>query len=108
MNIERLKKIQTLIIVAAGILIFGYVGAKYILPLALPFLIGWAIAFFSRPVAHFLQKHIRMPARLLRVFIALLFTVGILTALGFFLFRVVSEAIRLIGDLNIGIGLSVL
>lgn len=99
MNIERLKKIQTLIIVAAGILIFGYVGAKYILPLALPFLIGWAIAFFSRPVAHFLQKHIRMPARLLRVFIALLFTVGILTALGFFLFRVVSEAIRLIGDL---------
>lgn len=99
MNIERLKRIQTLIVVFAGILIFSYVGAKYVLPLALPFLIGWAIAFFSRPVAHFLEEHIHLPARLLRVFFALLFTVGILGALGFFLFRVASEAIRLIGDL---------
>ena len=96
---ERLKKIQTLLIVCAGTLVFGYVGAKYILPLAMPFLIGWAIAFFARPVAHLLGKHIHLPTRLLRVFFSLLFTVGVLGVLGFFLFRVASEAIRLVGDL---------
>ena len=99
MKATRLHNFASLVISALGILAVLYIGAKYLFPLALPFLIGWAIAFLSRPLSHRLCSRLHLPEKPLRVFFSLLFTVGALSLLGFFLFRVLSEAIRLTRDL---------
>ena len=99
MNESKLRSLEALVISALGVLAATYIGAKYLFPLALPFLIGWAVAFLSRPLSHKLGTRLHLPEKPLRVFFALLFTVGALSALGFFLFRVLSEAIRLTRDL---------
>ena len=91
MNESKLRSLEALVISALGVLAATYIGAKYLFPLALPFLIGWAVAFLSRPLSHKLATRLHLPEKPLRVFFALLFTVGALSALGFFLFRVFSQ-----------------
>ena len=99
MKATKLRNIEALVISALGALAALYIGAKYLFPLALPFLIGWAVAFLVRPIARKIGEGLHLPTKPIRVFFALLFTVGVLSLLGFFLFRVLSEAIRLTRDL---------
>ena len=99
MKASKLRNIEALVISALGALAVLYIGAKYLFPLALPFLIGWAVAFLARPIAHKVGELLHLPIKPVRVFFSLLFTVGALSLLGFFLFRVLSEAIRLTRDL---------
>ncbi len=99
MKTSKLRTLEALVISALGALAALYIGAKYLFPLALPFLIGWAVAFLARPLSFKLGKRLHLPEAPLRVFFALLFTVGALSLLGFFLFRVLSEVIRLTRDL---------
>ena len=96
---NKLRNIEALVISAFGVTLGAYIGAKYLFPIALPFLIGWAVAFLTRPLTHHLSRKLHLPEKPLRVFFALLFTVGALSLLGFFLFRILSEAIRLTRDL---------
>ena len=97
---NKLRNMEALVISTLGLTLGGYICVKYLFPIALPFLIGWAVAFLSRPLSHRLSRRLHLPERPLRAFFALLFTVGALSLLGFFLFRVLSEAIRLTRDLT--------
>lgn len=99
MNTSKLRTMEAIVISTLGAIAALYIGAKYLFPLALPFLIGWGVAFLVRPLSHKLGKVLHLPQKPLRLFFSLLFTVGALTLLGFFLFRVLSEAIRLTRDL---------
>ena len=81
MKATKLRNIEALVISALGALAALYIGAKYLFPLALPFLIGWAVAFLVRPIARKIGEGLHLPTKPIRVFFALLFTVGVLSLL---------------------------
>ena len=72
MNKEKLKLYSYLTITAVGALIFLYVFMKYLFVLALPFLIGWAVAFMVRPMATKISKATNIPYRLMSATLTLL------------------------------------
>jgi len=71
MNREKIHNALTLMlaVIAGGFLIIFFL--KRIIPVFSPFLIAWAVAFAVRDPAKRLSKKIRVPERILRVFIAL-------------------------------------
>lgn len=99
MENNRLSVWARITVVTFGGLLLLYVFAKYLLVLLLPFLISWAIAFAVRPLACRLSKRIPIGVRTLRAILTVVVTLGSMTLIGLFLFRIVSEAMRLLGEL---------
>ncbi len=99
MENNRLSVWARITVVAFGGLLLLYILAKYLLVLLLPFLISWAIAFTVRPLACRLAKRIPIGTRTLRAALSVIVTLGSMTLIGLFLFRIVSEAMRLVGEL---------
>ena len=86
-------------VVTFGVLLLLYVTAKYLFSLFLPFLISWGIAFAVRPLAYRMSRRLPIGMRTLRAILCVLITLGSMTFVGLFLFRIVSEAARLVGEL---------
>ena len=76
MNKEKLKLYSYLTVTAVGALIFLYVFLKYIFVLALPFLIGWAVAFMVRPMAKKISSATNIPYRIISATLTVLIVVG--------------------------------
>lgn len=89
-----------LLILCGGILLIF--GAKYILPLTLPFVIAWSIAMLVRSPSERLSKKIRIPARIVRLFISLLSVLLIFIALLVGIWQGMGALWRLLVDLGEG------
>ena len=100
---EKLRYYSYLIIVLLGGAALLYLGAKYIFPLALPFLLAWGVAFLTRPIAHRLTRG--RARRVLRVIITLLFIGIVFSLFGVGLWRLVTELWHLAERLGEGDGL---
>ena len=79
-------------IISAGV-IFITLG-KYIIPAVLPFAIAWAVAAAVRRPSAFLAGKIRISERVLRPVLALFISLGIIFAIGWGAFALLSEAWR--------------
>lgn len=97
---KNARTLAALVIVVLGAIGLLYLSGRYFLPLLLPFLIAWGIAFAVRPLSHKLQSKLGISVRALRAVISMLLAIATLLALGFFVFKVVSEGLRLIGELS--------
>lgn len=102
MNREKLSTYAHLIVCVAGVLILGYVLAKYVLLLFLPFLIAWGAAFAVRPLAEGVARRTRLSARLCRVLLTVLCLLLFFAVLGGLLVGAVAEAWRLLSGLGDG------
>ena len=78
MNSEKWRVYAYKTISIVGLCALVFVGVKYLLPLALPFVIAWGVAFAMRPVAMFLHRKTRIPVRLCRVLSSVLLVLGLL------------------------------
>ncbi len=79
MNKEKITVWAHFCILAATVCIAAYIGIKFLLPVILPFLIAWSVAFMTRRPADFMAEKLHMPRKLWRAFLSLavmLFTVG--------------------------------
>lgn len=89
MNSEKLSQIVRIMLLIIGGLILGFITVKYLLPIALPFLIGWGIAFLVRPLGRAAEKRLHISARIATPLIAIILltlllavTVGLGVAIG--------------------------
>lgn len=92
MNKEKLKLYSYLTITAVGALIFLYVFFKYVFVLALPFLIGWAVAFMVRPMAKKISSATNMPYRFISTTLTVLIVVGGIAIIVSALIYAISES----------------
>ena len=92
MNKEKLKLYSYLTVTAVGALIFLYIFMKYLFVLALPFLIGWAVAFMVRPMAKKISAATNIPYRLVSATLTLLIVVGGIAIIVSALIYAVSES----------------
>ena len=92
MNKEKLKLYSYLTVTAVGALIFLYVFLKYIFVLALPFLIGWAVAFMVRPMAKKISAATNIPYRIMSTALTVLIVVGGIAIIVSALIYAVSES----------------
>ena len=74
-----------------GALAFAFIFFKFLIPIALPFLISWAIAFPVRQAAHFLHRKTKIPVRVASLILTALFIVGIFLLLFLLARQLISE-----------------
>ena len=89
-----------IILVIAAIL---WLGLRYLLPIAMPFLLAALLAFAAEPLVHGLHRHIHLPrglAAAIGVSIALLLSVLLLLALCAFLIRELGSLAGVLPDLE--------
>ncbi len=79
MNDKKLLRVLTVLLTVALGLLGGYLTLRYLLPVALPFLISWALALALRPLNAYLSRRLHLPLRLVSVVTVLiaLFLVGL-------------------------------
>ena len=74
-------------LIAGALLLGGWLGLKYLLPVLLPFLFGWALALLAEPVVSFSARRLHFPRPLasgVGVVLCLLFLGGLLSLVGAF------------------------
>lgn len=86
-----------LLIVAS--IALGYVLIKYALPVILPFLLAWGIAFMTRPPARFLHKKIKISEKISRPVLALILMSALLGGIGLGAYALLNEAWRFFSTL---------
>ena len=97
----------------AAAFLLTWLGLKYLLPLALPFLLGTALALAADPVVKLLSSRLRLPRGLaagIGVSLSLVFLAGILILLGAVLVRQLGALTGILPQLEqtAGSGLSTL
>ena len=90
---------------AAVILLFGvtaalWLAAKYLLGALLPFVIAWGVAFAVRPIALLLGRFTRMPQKLLRTLLVIVFILAAAFLLYLGVARLWRELVGLVDYVN--------
>ncbi len=102
MNIERWRAYAYKTVSVAGLIALVYIGVKFLLPLALPFLLAWGVAFAMRPVAMWAHRKLHLPVKLCRVATALLLLIALLGVLGCLLTLLGAQLWRFVSGLSEG------
>lgn len=92
MNNEKLSSVKNICIVIITVLALGYVGAKFLFPVILPFLIAYGVALITRKPADFLADKCKISKKFVRPMLAVL--IMLITVGGF-----VFAAVRLAAEL---------
>ena len=90
---ELKKYSRTALYVVFGIGL-AWVGIKYLLPILLPFLIGFALSRIAEPIIRSMQKWSRRPPRWLCAVVSMVAVYGILGTALFFLFRTLFRELQ--------------
>ena len=99
MNKEKIAALSHLfILILAGILL-GFIGIKYVIPILLPFLLAWGIAFAVRKPADFIARKTRISKKLSRPLVAILLILSLIGGVVYLIIRVASEAWQLFSSL---------
>ena len=101
MNYDKIRRYADLVVLIIGLLLLSYLFFKHIIIYLLPFLVGWFIAFLLRPLAVRVSDRIHIPARVVRLILAVLLYLALfgLVTLGVWLLsREVWELLAGIGE----------
>lgn len=102
MNKEKLQFWVLLFVgIISGSLIF-LVLMEYIIPVFAPFLIAWAMAFAVRGPARKLSEKIRVPERIIRLFMAIFATLAVFGILAVLIWQLTAAVWRFLSDLGEG------
>ena len=91
MNKEKIRTLAHLTAVGIGAVGTAYVTLRFIIPVSLPFLIAWAIAFVMRAPSRFIAERTRISERATRLILTVLFLLLLLFAVCATVFFVSSE-----------------
>jgi len=76
MNKDKLEYYSRLVILVIGIGIIAYLAFTRLLPLVLPFLISWTLAFAVRPLSYKISARVRIPQKWIRLVLSLGILIG--------------------------------
>lgn len=102
MRSERVRDIVNILLAAGLILLFVYLFFKHLFLIILPFLIAWAIAFLTRPLAEAINKRIKLPLGIIRAILSILISLAILTAISLVIWALGAELWRLLSGIGEG------
>ncbi|MBO5907781.1 MAG: AI-2E family transporter [Clostridia bacterium] len=100
-------KIILTVNILVGIIAGGFilsVGAQYVLPATLPFLIAWLVAFAVKEPSRGLSKRLHIPERVIRPVFALLIALVGFSVLGFLIWQIIALIWELLTDIGAGNG----
>ncbi len=97
---ERIKEYTHYLIFALCALLLLYLFYKYALNIIMPFLISYAFAFFIRSVSNRVERIVKLPTRLMRFVLSLLFFVLLLLVACFSIYKLLQEGIALISNIS--------
>ncbi|MBO5199366.1 MAG: sporulation integral membrane protein YtvI [Lachnospiraceae bacterium] len=99
MSHKSLNSNQRIIIIMGIAAAAVYLGFKYILPLFVPFLLAWAIAWVLRPAVSFLRKRLRIPTAIGGAVMLVLLLAGAGTGLFYLGRMLITQLTELAGNL---------
>ena len=102
MRSERVREIVNILLAAGLILLFLFLFFKYLFLIILPFLIAWAIAFLTRPLAKSINKHIKLPLGIIRATLSILLSLAILAGISLIIWALGAELWRLLSGIGEG------
>lgn len=102
MSTEKLRRLAYTAVAVAGVLGVGFILIKYAVPVSLPFLIAWAVAFLMRPPARFISSKTKIPERVTRPVLTVLSLLLLLAVLSLAVWLVSSELWEIISGFGEG------
>ncbi len=99
------KKLTDYSIYCLGILAFLallLLSVRYVLPVLLPFIIAWLIASFTRAPAEKISERIKIPARVCRLLLSLLFVCVFISAVGVLVWQIIFALRGVLEDVSEG------
>ena len=106
MNYEKIRRYADLVVLIIGAGLLSYLFFKHVLLYVLPFLIGWFVAFATRPLAIRIAPKLRMKPKVIRLVLTValyLMLFGIISLGVWLLSREVWELLAGISDGDSGI-----
>lgn len=91
MELKKYTRTALYVIICIGL---AWVGVKYLLPILLPFLIGFALSRIAEPIIRSMQKRSRKPPRWLCALVGMLAVYGVLGTALFFLTRTLFRELQ--------------
>ena len=85
------KRAAAIFICLFGALAVIYIGFRFLLPVAVPFLLAWGVALCLRPLNAWLHKKTGIPLRALSLITVLLGLLLFLSLISYLVFRLVNE-----------------
>ncbi len=102
MRSERVRELVNILLAAGLILLFVFLFFKYLFLIILPFLIAWAVAFLTRPLAKALNNRIKLPLGIIRATLAVLISLAALAAISLVIWALGAELWRLLSGIGEG------
>ena len=106
MNCEKIRRYADLVVLIIGAGLLSYLFFKHVLLYVMPFLIGWFIAFATRPLAFRIAPKLRIKPKIVRLILTVILYISLfgLISLGVWLLsREVWELLAGISDGDSGI-----
>ncbi len=102
MNKEKLSYYSLLAVgaVAAGFILL--ISVKYLLPVALPFLIAWLMAMATSPAAEKLSAKTKLPSRIWRLMLSIFLTLAVFSAISVAVWQLTVALWRFLSDIGEG------
>ncbi len=88
-----------LTVTVIGVLLAAYISVRYLLILALPFLIAWGVAFSVRPMAQRISTGTRIPRRVISVLLTVLILAGGIAVVVSAIVYALGEAVEFLSSL---------
>lgn len=102
MRSERVRELVNILLAAGLILLFVFLFFKYLFLIILPFLIAWAVAFLTRPLAKAINNRIKLPLGIIRATLAVLISLAALVAISLIIWALGAELWRLLSGIGEG------
>ena len=100
MNREKTERLVFILlgIACGGFLLFVFM--RYLFPVTLPFIIAWVVAFAVREPSEKLSRLIRIPTKVLRPTLAIIFTLLTFSVLGILIWQLISFLWKFVSDVS--------
>ena len=102
MNKEKLQTTVCILIGTVSLIFLSAIALRYVLPILLPFVIAWGVAFAVRSPARYLSQRIRLPERILRVAISILTLLLAFGLLALLVWQLSASVWRFLSDVGEG------
>lgn len=102
MNKEKLQTTVYILIGAVSLIFLSAIAIRYVLPILLPFIIAWGVAFAVRAPARYMSLKSKIPERILRVAIAILTVLLAFGLLALLVWQLSASVWRFLSDIGEG------
>ncbi len=99
MSDEKIKRLCYIALLVLLVILLGFIGFKYVLPIILPFLLAWGIAFSVRAPSRYITRKTGISVKLVSPILAVLIIMLAFGAIAFIAVTLVTEGFSFLSSL---------